>query len=65
MLEAELAKAVRLLTLAVEVAAGGEAGRLELLRVLEALDQAASRSEPNSEFVLAILRATDPDRLAA
>lgn len=60
MLEAELAKTIRLLGLAVQVAAGDEADPVTLLRVLEQLDAQPTRTEPTIDDLAQLLRETAP-----
>jgi hypothetical protein len=63
--EAELAKALRLLGLAVEVAAGDDCDPMVLLSTLEEMDRQTQYPEPSIEQLVELLRATDPDRIAA
>ncbi len=64
-LETQLAKALRLIGLAVQVAAGDECEPIALLQVLEQLDERAQNRGASIDDLAAILRATDPVRVAA
>jgi len=66
-LERELAKALRLLGLAVTTAAGEDCDPLTLLRVLEAHDAEMQRPRrgPSIDELVQLLRETDPAAVAA
>ena len=58
-LERELAKALRLLGLALRVAAGDECEPIVLLRALEQVDEIGQRHGASIDELAALLRATD------
>lgn len=64
-LELQLAKACRLLGLAVQVAAGDECEPTALIQVLEMLDERAQSPGASIDELVALLRDTDPERMAA
>jgi len=64
-LELQLAKALRLLGLALQVAAADECGPNVLLRALERVDEIGQRPGASIDDLAALLRATDPLRVTA
>ena len=64
-LELQLAKALRLLGLALRVAAAGECEPTALLQVLERIDEHAQSPGASIDDLAALLRATDPLRVTA
>ncbi len=64
-LERELAKALRLLGLALRVADGDECEPIVLLRALEQVDEIGQRPGASIDDLAALLRATDPLRVTA
>ncbi len=64
-LELQLAKALRLLGLALRVAAGDECEPIVLLRALEQIDEHAQSPGASIDELAALLRVTDPLRVAA
>ncbi|MEJ7569923.1 MAG: hypothetical protein WKF41_16870 [Gaiellaceae bacterium] len=63
MLERLLAKTLRLLALAIKVAAGTDCDPMVLLTVIEEVDRIAEKPAPTGEELAELLRPTNPDVL--